>query len=193
MSDKPLTPAESEIPIGAPDMSSTEPDPALSAEQVLEQLKIELEQTCLAKDQNWERYLSAEADMQNLRRRTERDIANAHKFALERFVNELLPVVDSMELGLQSVSDTFATFDAERCEQIKEGMGLTLKMLQTTLEKFNVQVLNPLGEKLNPEWHQALTTQPSEQHETNVIMTVIQKGYLLNERLVRPALVIVAQ
>lgn len=126
------------------------------------------------------------AEVENTRRRAERDIANARKYALEKFVNDLLPVVDSLERALQSdVSDN------EYAQKIHEGIDLTMSILLKTLEKYSVKQINPLGELFNPELHQAIATQPSDK-PANIVLEVLQNGYTLNDRLIRPALVVVA-
>ncbi len=139
-------------------------------------------------DAHWSDLLRTKADLDNVRRRAERDVENAHKFALERFTHELLPVVDSLELGLAAAVDP-----SSEAAKLREGMELTLKMLVAALGKFGVKQVNPLNERFNPEFHQAMTTQPSTTVPANTVLAVYQKGYTLNERLVRPALVIVSQ
>lgn len=133
----------------------------------------------------WNDLLRVRAETDNLRRRAERDVENAHKFALERFVTELLPVKDSLELGLAATTNDVT--------KLREGMDLTLKMLTSAISKFGVAEINPLNERFNPELHQAMTVQPSAAVPPNTVLTVYQKGYTLNDRLVRPALVIVSQ
>lgn len=153
----------------------------------LEALRSELEKAQAKAEENWALYLSARAEMENARKRAERDLQNAHKFALEKFVNELLPVKDSLEMGVSAASETTDV------EKLREGSELTLKILSAAIEKFGVQEIYPIGAKFNPELHEAMAMQPSNQAEPNTVVQVIQKGYLLNERLVRPAMVIVAQ
>lgn len=128
------------------------------------------------------------ADMENLKRRTRMDVESAHKFALEKFVNELLPVLDSMEMGLDAARKEEAS-----AESIREGLDMTFKLFLDVMQKFNVERVNPAGEKFDPQLHEAMTMVPSPDHESQMVMEVFQKGYLLNERLVRPARVIVAQ
>ncbi|MGC9387011.1 MAG: nucleotide exchange factor GrpE [Hydrogenovibrio sp.] len=128
------------------------------------------------------------ADMENLKRRTRMDVENAHKFALEKFVGELLPVLDSMEMGLDAASKEDASADS-----IREGLEMTFKQFLDVMQKFNVERVDPAGEKFNPQLHEAMTMVPSPDHESQVVMEVFQKGYVLNERLVRPARVVVAQ
>ena len=132
--------------------------------------------------------MRARAESENIRRRADRDVENAHKYSLERFVSELLPVKDSLELGI-------AACDAENADvgTVREGAELTHKMLTAAIEKFGVQEVNPEGEAFNPEFHQAVSMQSAEGVDAGKVVTVIQKGYLLNERLVRPAMVIVSQ
>lgn len=141
-----------------------------------------------AAQDNLDRALRAQAELENVRRRAERDLQNAHKFALERFVSELLPVKDSLELGLSASTEKGASV-----ESIAEGVELTLRMLEQAMEKFGITVVDPAGEPFNPEFHQAMTMQQSDTAESGTVLTVVQKGYLLNERLVRPAMVIVAK
>lgn len=136
-------------------------------------------------EENWELLLRTKAEMDNLRRRTQKDLENAHKFAVEKFVQELLPIMDSMELGL-------ATENAE-AEALREGMKLTLNMLQNAFGKFRIVEINPIQEKFDPELHQAMSMQPSEDVEPNTVLAVMQKGYTLNDRLVRPAMVMVSK
>jgi molecular chaperone GrpE len=132
--------------------------------------------------------LRAKAEMENLRKRAARDVENAHKFGLERFMNELLPIRDSVELGLNAADD--AEVDAEK---LREGLELTLKLLDTATEKFGLEEVNPEGQSFDPEYHQAMSTQEVAGREPGTIVTVVQKGYLLNGRLLRPAMVIVAK
>lgn len=150
------------------------------------ELKQSLDEARAKADTHWNDLLRSRAEMENVRRRAERDVENAHKFALERFVSELLPVKDSLEMGI------IAANDAEQIK-LREGMELTLKMLSAALNKFGVREVNPHNERFNPELHQAMTVQPNATLPPNTVITVYQKGYTLNERLIRPALVIVSQ
>ena len=139
-------------------------------------------------DEHWDQCMRLQADIENQRKRGERDLANAHKYALERFAAELLPVKDSLEMGL-------AAFDGENAEiaKLKEGVELTLQMLGGALGKFEIKEVNPQDEPFNPEFHQAMSTQPRDDVAPNTVVTVVQKGCLLHDRLVRPAMVIVSQ
>ncbi len=138
-------------------------------------------------DDNWNKLLHMQAELENIKKRNARDLANAHKFALEKIALELLPVRDSMELGIQAAG-------GEQIDpgKLMEGAELTLKMLTSTLEKFDIIALDPAGEKFNPELHQAMSMQEMTDAPNNTVVTVVQKGYTLNGRLIRPALVIVS-
>jgi len=138
-------------------------------------------------DEHWNQCLRLQADIENLRKRNERDLANAHKFALEKFANALLPVKDSLEMGLLAADDN------ADIAKLKEGSELTLKMLGSVLEKFNIKEVNPLNEAFNPEYHEAMSMQEREDVPPNTVVTVVQKGYLLNDRLIRPAMVMVSK
>lgn len=137
----------------------------------------------------WEKLLRIQAEKENLSRRTERDIANAHKYALEKFAAELLPIVDSLELCISSASPGLAT----SAEAILEGVRLTLKMFYTTMEKFGIKAVNPIGEIFEPEFQQAISMQTDPNVPPGQVISVLQKGYTLNNRLLRPALVVVAK
>lgn len=136
----------------------------------------------------WERLLRLQADMENQAKRAQKDVSGARRFALESFVKDLLPVKDTMELGLQA-----AEADDADVVKIREGSTLTVQMLNSVLEKYNVVELNPVDQKFDPEYHQAMTMQAVEGKAANTVVSVMQKGYLLNDRLVRPALVMVAK
>jgi len=139
-------------------------------------------------DEHWNQCLRLQADMENLRKRSERELANAHKYALERFAQELLPVRDSLELGL-------AAFDNAGTDTrtLREGVELTLQMLSAAMNKFEIREVNPQDERFNPDFHQAMSLQERADVEPNTVVTVVQKGYVLNDRLIRPAMVIVSQ
>jgi molecular chaperone GrpE len=135
----------------------------------------------------WDQMLRARADLENERRRFSRELQNTHKYAIEKFVLELLPVKDSLELGLGAAAD------APNIEKLREGMELTLKMLQTALEKFGIGEINPLGERFDPERHESMASQETSSVEPNTVVTVYQKGYALHDRLLRPALVVISK
>ncbi|MBK5002478.1 nucleotide exchange factor GrpE [Pseudomonas sp. S31] len=142
------------------------------------------EQLAAAKDQS----LRAVADMQNIRRRAEQDVEKAHKFALEKFAGDLLPVIDSLELAL-----AHSNTEDEQVKKIREGVELTLKMFQDTLKRYNLEAIDPHGQPFNAEHHQAMAMQESAEAEPNSVLNVFQKGYLLNGRLLRPAMVVVSK
>jgi molecular chaperone GrpE len=171
--------------------SSTESE-STAAETENEEMTVESLQAKLAEaqekaDDNFDQLMRSRAEMENIRRRSERDLANAHKFALEKFAQELLPVIDSMEMGVAAAQDENADVS-----KLREGTEMTLKMFEAAIEKFGIKGVHPHGEAFNPEHHQAMTMIDSPEHEPNTIIDVMQKGYLLNERLVRPAMVVVS-
>lgn len=153
-----------------------------------EQLLLTLQEARAQADEHRDQLLRTRAEMENLRRRAERDLENAHKYGLERFINEILPVKDSLEMGSVAASDESADI-----AKIREGMDLTLKMMQALLQKMAVREINPLGEKFNPDMHQAMAAQLSTDVEPNTVLAVYQKGYSLNDRVVRPAMVVVSK
>ncbi|TNE80273.1 MAG: nucleotide exchange factor GrpE [Gammaproteobacteria bacterium] len=152
-----------------------------TAEQDVEKMLADLAD---AKDQ----VLRTQAEMQNLRRRLERDVENAHKYALEKFVGELLPVVDNLERAIQAIDDTNDEFKA-----VGEGIELTLKSFHDVLGRFKVDAVDPKGEPFDPELHQAMSMLELQEVQPNTVVDVFQKGYTLNGRLVRPAMVVVAK
>lgn len=161
-----------------------------------EELHLMLEDARNKADEHWNQLLRANAELENTRRRARQDVENAHKFALEKFALELLPVKDSLEMGLAAAISGLDDNDSENNDvagQLREGTDLTLKMLNSAMEKFGIEEINPVGETFNPEIHQAMSMQESADHDPNTIMMVMQKGYQLNERLIRPAMVVVSK
>lgn len=152
-----------------------------------EEILKKLDEAELKANQHWERILRMQAENENASRRAERDIANAHKYALEKFAAELLPIVDSLELCITNAERMGA-----KAEAIIEGVELTLKMFRGALEKFGVKVVNPLDQPFDPEFQQAISMQYDPNVSPGTVMSVLQKGYTLNGRLLRPALVVVA-
>ena len=150
-------------------------------------LQIELDSALAAAEKHKDEALRALAELENVRKRAEKDVESAHKFGVEKFVNELLPVKDSMDLGFDAANS------ADDIEALKEGMALTLKMFESAFEKRGVVALDPVGENFDPEFHQAMTMEESVEVEAGKILRVMQKGYLLNDRLIRPAMVVVAK
>ncbi len=152
------------------------------------ELEAELEQANSRAEENWNQFLRSRAELENVRRRLERDVEQARKYGLEKLAAELLPVKDSLEMGLQAASEGKGDF-----QRLVEGTELTLKMLIQVFERFNIKEMDPLGEKFDADKHEAMATQPSDKHMPNTVIDVMQKGYLLNERLLRPAMVIVSR
>ena len=155
----------------------------MSAEQLLEALEEAQSAVVAAKDQA----LRAQAESENVRRRAQRDVEHAHKFALERFANELLPVVDSLEKSIEAASG-----DADAAS-ISEGVELSLKLALAAMEKSGLTRIDPQGEPFDPEFHEAMGMIESADAEPGSILHVLQKGYTLNGRLVRAAMVMVAK
>lgn len=156
--------------------------------KVLTDMQREIETLRREKTEQEENVLRVQAEMQNLRRRVERDVENAHKFALEKFVQDLLPVVDSLDRGIETVPE-----DDETQQAAREGLVLTQKMLTDSLTKFSVEVVDPVGETFNPQFHEAITMLPQPDLAPNTVINTVQKGYTLNGRLVRPAMVVVSK
>ena len=131
--------------------------------------------------------LRGRADMDNQRKRAERDLESAHKYGLERFIHELLPVKDSLDLGLK------AALTATEVATLTEGMAMTIKMFDDFFEKLAIKQIHPEGERFDPEFHQAMTMEEASHVAPGTVTRVMQSGYVLNQRLLRPALVVVAK
>jgi molecular chaperone GrpE len=173
-----------------------DPNPAVgTAPEVLvvadnEALKAELEAAQAQATENLDKFMRAKAETENVRRRAETDVASAHKFAIERFALEMLAVKDSLE---RARTIDLKTSDAA-LEKMFEGIDLTLKLMDSIFQKFALTGISPaIGEKFDPEKHQAMSAQDNAEVPPNHVLMVLQKGYLLNNRLLRPALVIVAK
>ncbi len=137
---------------------------------------------------NWSEMLRARAELENVRKRGEKDVENAHKYAIEKFVQELLPVIDSMEMGLGA-----ANAEGTDIEKLCQGTELTLKIFSDALQKFEIECVDPTNQTFNPEFHQAMSLQETDAKSPNTVLAVMQKGYLLNGRLIRPAMVVVSK
>lgn len=135
---------------------------------------------------NWDKAMRAVSELENIRKRTERDIANAHKFSIEKFAKELLPIMDSLEQAIAIPAE-------DAGQAMLEGVDLTMKMFLSTLEKFNIKQLDPVGETFDPNLHEAMSMQEDPDAEPNSVIMVFQKGYLLHDRVIRPARVVVAK
>lgn len=181
-------PVESDVPFAEVDAAGLESALAEEGSDELAKLQAQLEKAQAKADENMDLALRTRAEMENLRKRQSRELENAHKYALDKIAEELLPVRDTLELGV-------AAADGEQAElgKIVEGTQLTLKMLTQALEKFNILEVDPAGEKFNPDLHQAISMEEGTDQPANTILTVMQKGYTLNDRLIRPAMVVIAK
>lgn len=153
-------------------------------EETMPSLESSLKQAELLAQEHHDAWLRAKAEADNIRKRAQTDIANAHKYAIENFAGELLAVKDSLEAALSTTSPSL--------ENLKSGVELTLKQLSSAFEKFNLSEINPLNEKFDPHKHQAISMLESEA-DANTVIAVLQKGYQLHDRMVRPALVTVSK
>jgi len=160
-----------------PQDTSTTPEVMPSPEEMIKQAELKAQE-------HYDAWMYAKAEGENIRRRAMEDVSKAQKFAVERFANEMLSVMDSLQAGLAVQNTTVESF--------KSGMELTLKQLSSVFEKFHIKELNPVGEKFDAHKHQAIATIESEQ-EANTVVNVMQKGYSLNDRVLRPAMVTVAK
>ena len=151
-------------------------------------LEKQLEEALSKAEQNLELALRAKAELENATRRHQQDLEKAHKYALDSFVKELLQVWDSLELGIQA-----GQADGADVNKLVEGSELTLKLLSDVMDKFGVEQIDPDGSPFDPEEHQAMGMQPRDDVAPNTVVAVVQKGYKLNGRLVRPAMVMVSQ
>ena len=174
-------------------MTETTPAVEEEAERVEPSVRVELskelEEAQKKAAENWDLFLRTRADAENMRRRALVDIENAHKYATEKFARELLAVVDSLELGIEALIGSDKAIETS----VLEGVQLTYKLLLDTLEKFGIQQMNPLNQSFDPKLHEALSTQPNNEIEPNKVLLVVQKGFLMHDRLLRPARVIVSR
>jgi molecular chaperone GrpE len=168
----------------APDAGAKAADSATVSAEVMPSPEEIIRRLELQVQEHHDAWLRAKAEADNVRKRAQADIANAHKFALEGFATDLLPVRDSLEAALTSENISV--------ESLREGVALTLKLLTTAFDKGQIKEVNPVGEKFDPHRHQAMTAVESDK-APNTVLHVMQKGYLLNDRVLRPALVTVAR
>lgn len=157
----------------------------LSPEQ---QLQAELEAANAKVAEHWDQILRAKAELENVRKRASRDIDNARKFALEGIAAELLPVRDSLELGMEAANNETADL-----KSVRDGMQLIQQMLAKLMEQHGIRTIEPAGEAFDPDLHQAMSMQETAEQAPNTVLAVMQKGYTLNDRLLRPAMVVVAK
>ena len=169
--------AQAAEPAPQPQAEAGQAETAASLAQLLKQAELKAQE-------HHDAWLRAKAEVENVRKRAQTDIANAHKYALEAFAAALLPVKDSLEATLAA--------DSAALDALKSGVELTLKQLNSVFEKANLKEIDPAGEKFDPHRHEAISMLPSEK-EPNTVINVLQKGYLLHERIIRPALVTVAK
>ena len=159
------------------------------AEEIsLEDLQQQLEQARQQAAEHLDKALRTQAEMENLKKRVQKDLDDERKYGLTRFAKELLTVLDSLELGIQA-----ATSDNPEVVKLREGSELTIKQFESVFAKFNIEAIDPAGQPFNPEHHQAMVMQPSSTVDPGHVLAVFQKGYLLNGRLLRPAMVVVAK
>lgn len=174
-------------------VENNEVEPQVDSESIdpiehIASLEAQLAEAQATIDSQKESVVRAAAEVDNIRRRAAQDVEKAHKFALEKFANELLPVVDNLDRAIE-----FSDKENEAIKPVIEGIELTQKSFIDALAKFNVEVVNPQGEKFNADFHQAMSMQPSEELEPNTVIAVMQKGYTLSGRLLRPAMVMVSK
>lgn len=176
---------ESENPAASGEHAHTE---VAEHEFTVEELQKALHEAEHKAQENWDKAVRVQAEMENLKRRTQKDLEDAHKFALASFAKELLTVLDSLVLGLQAASG-----DSEEVKKFREGSELTIKQFESAFAKFKIETIDPIGQPFNAEQHQAMVMQEIEGAAPNSVVNVFQKGYMLNGRLLRPAMVVVAK
>jgi molecular chaperone GrpE len=164
------------------------PEEVESPEENQQELTRLLEDARAKADDHWDQLMRTRAELENIRKRNQRDLENAHKFALEKFSMDLLQVWDSLELGHQAALDEQADV-----EKLREGTELTLKLLVDVMQKYGIEQVDPYGKPFDPEFHQAMSMQERDDVAPNTVVAVVQKGYLLNSRLLRPAMVMVSK
>jgi molecular chaperone GrpE len=168
-----------------PQQAQSEQPPALASATVVDVEK-ELQDALAKANENYDLYLRAKAETENVRRRAQEDVSKAHKFAIEAFAESLVPVIESLEKATEASN---ASPDAMR-----EGVELTLRQLRSAFERANLREINPVGERFDPHWHQAISMVPaSEGVAPNQVVNVLQKGWMIADRVLRPALVTVAR
>jgi molecular chaperone GrpE len=171
------------------DNNDTTQDMAVD-EPTVEQLQLELEKIYAELAETKDLMLRSKAEAENMRRRAKLDIENAHKYSIEKLAKELVHVVDSLEKGLEVTAEDSSQ---GKVESMRQGMELTHKLLLTTLEKFHIHQVDPQGEVFDPKQHEALTTQETTELEPNMVLMVVQKGFVIHDRVLRPARVIVSK
>lgn len=173
-----------------PAVQSKDPEQPESTDP-LEAVKVSVEGLERELEESKAQMLRAQAEMQNIQRRARNDVEKAHKFGVERFVKEMLPVLDSLEKAIEACE--VGEDSPAQVVSLKDGVELTLTMMVSALKKFEVEVVDPIGKAFDPQLHEAMSVLPQQDVEPNSVVTVLQKGYLLSGRVVRPAMVIVAK
>lgn len=176
------TSTEENMDLGAEPEHEEESLEHLSYEELSEKLTLAEQQA----HENWEKSVRALAELDNVRRRAEREVDNAHRYGAEKLISSLLPVMDSLEQALQMAAK-------EEDAAMREGLELTMKLFLDALQKFDVQQLDPMGLPFNPQEHEAMTMQEAPDVAPNTVVAVFQKGYKLSDRVIRPARVIVSK
>ena len=177
-----------EVTAEAVESASVEGEVVSESDQKIYELENALSDAQAQIKEQQDSVLRARAEMENARRRADAEVEKARKFALERFAGELLPVVDNLERAIQA-----GDAENDAVKPLLEGVDMTLKSFISTIEKFGLTPIDPQGETFNPELHQAMAMQESADHEPNTVMAVMQKGYQINGRLLRPAMVMVSR
>jgi molecular chaperone GrpE len=182
---------ESSAPNAGQDGGSSAEPTAVLPETAAQLVELERLQQALAQSEeraknHWDQYLRAVADVENIRRRAQKDVEAAHRYGIDKLAQELLPVRDSLELAVENA-------DRADAASLAAGQDATLKLLAKAFEKLGITELNPLGEPFDPNKHEAMLAQPSDTAEPNSVLKVVQRGYEMNGRLLRPARVIVAK
>lgn len=176
--DSPLEPT--------PDTAPAPTDPAATLQAVIDRLGSELATAQAKVEEHRDAYLRSIAETENVRKRAQREVESAQRYAVERFAGDLLDVRDSLELGIAAGTGTEAG-------KLLEGMAATLRLIDKAFERAGITVLDPAGQTFNPEFHEAMVTQPTAEQAPGTVLTVVQKGYSLNGRLLRPARVVIAR
>lgn len=188
MSEQQSTQSTEQVHTDLPETNEVNVGEELSMEAEIALLAQELETAKSTIDAQKDTVIRAQAEVENIRRRAALDVEKAHKFALEKFANDLLPVIDNLARAVD-----FADKNNESLKPLIEGIELTQKAFVETVAKYGVEEINPVGQPFNPEHHQAMAMQPSSDHPANTVLVVMQKGYILNGRLLRPAMVMVSK
>lgn len=173
---------ESEAQTESSDQESSE------APATLEELTAQLAEAQASAEENWDQLLRAKAEVENIRKRAEREASQARKYGLESIARELLPIYDSLNLGLADLEKEDASIGTAR-----EGVKLIAQMMGKLMDQFSIREIDPAGEVFDPEAHQAMSMQETTEQPANTVIQVLQKGYRLNDRILRPAMVIVAK